>query len=536
MELNSGLLNESGLNDAGGAGGPTPPGLLVVQEHEATWSLRPQIQAWHEARWEPLGRIAQWHEALFGAVITGYHEARWGFSIDTAYHVAPYSLRPLISQQHEARFDLDLLQEVGQQHEARWSSPVSQQHEARWSMRAKVERHHEATWSQTNPVAQQHEVLFDLMLRNPVRRGHLAPYSMLSAVVQNITGAPYVIKDGRQVGISGADFSCAEDGYAWTCNVDLTAIPDYQDFQRDDLFAVVLFGDSYIFMMDSKGISRPGPAQATMSVNGISPAAWLDRPRATLISKTWDTPTMAQDIALEVCGTVNLDWQIYDWLIPAGRLAVNDATPLSVLQQLATAAGAVVEADTQGGIVVRPEFPVSVPDWESATPDHVFSDLPDNISMREGVAAADHFNRFYLADMAAGSTNDRIEFEADEGNAYAGTLRVYPGTWRTNLVVTSTRDGVILVPAGVQYREEEETIEITQGTGQTAFPIDAILSTEWLDRDLGAVSFVNYTNVVTVPGTGDRYSLLKIRYRTKALVYRAEYAENGEAQFLVEEV
>lgn len=534
MELNRSGLNETPLNEAGGSGAPSTVSLQTW--HEALWGLRVPVQEWHEAEWDTTLPITAWHEALFGATVTAYHEARWGFSIGTVFHESPYSLRPLLAQQHEAPFDLDLRELVEQQHEALWSSPISQQHEAGWSLRSQVSRQHEALWSQTSPVGQQHEALFDLMLYNPVRRGHLAPYDMLTSVIQNITGAPYVVKGGQQLGISGADFSCAEDGYAWTCNIDLTSISDYQGFQRDDLFAVVLFGDSYIFMMDSKGISRQGPAQATMSVSGISPAAWLDRPRATLITKTWDQPTMAQDIALEVCGSVNLDWQIYDWLIPAGRLAVNDSTPLAVLQQLATAAGAVVEADTQGGIVVRPEFPVSVPDWESATPDHVFSDLPDNITMREGVAAADHFNRFYLADMVASSTNDRIEFEVDETNPYAGTLFVYPGTWRTNLVVTSTRDGMILVPEGVQYREEEEVIEITQGTGQTAYPIDAILSTEWLDRDLGAVSFINYSNAVTVPGTGDRYSLLKIRYRTKALVYRAEYAENGEAQFLVEEV
>lgn len=536
MLLNSGLLNESTLNDPGGDSPAPPVYIPVASEHEAIWTFRSQATAWHEALWEPLAPVVTWHEALFGVVITGYHEARWGFSIGAAWHSAPYSLMALIEQQHEASFDLDLMQLVEQQHEASWASPIYQQHEVSWSLRPLVEQQHEGQWGSTVPVGQQHEAAYTLMLRNPVRRGHMAPFDILGPILQNITGAPYVLKDGRQVGISGADFSCAEDGYAWTCNIDLTSIPDYQDFQRDDLFSIVLFGDSYLFMMESKGISRPGPAQVSMSVSGISPAAVLDRPRAVLISKTWSEPTMALDIALEVCGSVPLEWQVYDWLIPGGRLAVNDATPLAVLQQLAAAVGGVVEATTQGGILVRPEFPVSVPNWETAAPAHVFSDLPDNITLREGVAAADTFNRFYLADQQASSSNDRIEFEPDEDNLYAGTIFVYPGVWRTNLVVTSTRDGVILVPNGVVYREEEETIEIAQGTGQTAYPIDAILETEWLDRDLGAVAFTNYSGVVTVPGTGDRYSLLRIRYRTKALVYRAEYAENGEAQFLVEEI
>ena len=547
MELNASGLNEVGLNEAPSGEAPLSP---VAQQHDATWEVLDGLSTQHEARWGESYQvffeapyalrddnriIFAEHEATWSARITAYHSASWGFTV-SAQHEAPWSLRSRAFGEHLAEFDLLLLQPVAAEHEALWSSPVQAQHEAPWTMRAQVGQQHVATWTESFPVGQQHEARHDLLLRNPVRRGHLAPYGLFESVVQNITGTPYVLKDGRQVGISGAEFSCAEDGYAWTCTLELTSISDYQDFARDDLFAIVLFGDSYLFMVESKGVSRPAPAQVSMTVSGISPAAVLDAPRAALITKTWSDPAMASAIALEVCGPVPLDWQAYDWMIPGGRLAVNGATPLSVLQQLATAVGAVVEATTQGGILVRPEFPVSVPDWESATPDHVFSDLPDNITSREGVAAADTFNRFYLADQQLASDSDRLEFEQDEGNAYAGTLFVYPGIWRTNLAVTTTRDGVLLVPMGVQYREEEQTIEIVQGVGQTSFPIDAILSSEWLDRDLGAFSFGTYSNKITVPGTGDRYSLLKLRYRTKALVYRAEYAENGEAQFLVEEI
>lgn len=539
MLLNEGLLNESLLNGTGDGGAPPEP-VPVSAWHEAAWDLLPpvEVEAWHEAEWTIIEFIVAWHEAVTGARITAYNDAPWGFAIVPAWHAAAWSLKADVAAWHDAPFSLLLRQPVETWHEARWSSPMQTWHEARWSARVAVGRWHEAPYGATNPVGNWHEAGYDLLLRNPVERRHSASWDMRATSRFNITGAPYVLKNGAVIGISGADFSCSEDGYAWTSTMDLAQVADYQDFRRDDPFEIVLFGDSYRFIVESKSITRNGPAQVSMSVSGVSPAAVLDSPRATMISKTWTDPTMASTIALEVCGAVPLEWEVIDWLIPGGRLAVSNASPLSVLLQLAKAVGGLVEATTAGGILVRPEFPVTVPDWEVAVPDHVFGEVEDNITCREGLAAADLFNRFYLSDSTARTSNDRIDFEMDENDAHAGSLTVYPGRWRENLVVTTTRNGVILVPNGVVSREEEETIEVTQGTGQTAFPIDAILAFEWLDRDLGGISAAPYSNGITAAGNGhaDQYSLLKIRYRTKALVYRTQFADDGEVQYLVEEV
>lgn len=523
MELNAHGLNEIGLNEAGAA--PAPPVPIVVG-------------AWHESIYVSAGPVDAWHEAAFGVRTLAYHTAPYGYRIGAAWHDAGFSLNPAVSNWHEADLDLLALEPVNNWHTSLFSERLQAWHEAPFTTNLGVQQWHESEFTGSVPVGQWHDGLLDLRMTNPVDAWHSAFLDLRTAEVFNITGTPYILKNGVQIPITGADISCDEGGYAWISNVSLARTSDYQAFGKDDPFTLVLFGDSYEFIRDGKSLTRNGPSQVDLTISGISPCAKLDTPRADEVTKTWAEPIMASAVATEMAAGVPVDWQLVDWLIPAYRLGVSNASPLAVIQQVAAAAGGVVEAKQDGTLLVRPKFPVSIPDWETTPPDQTFTDDQDNLSIREGVTYIRVYDKFYLSDTAVDSASDRFEFEMAEGDSHRGTLFAYPATWRTNLVVTSTRDGVLLVPLGVVSREEEEVIEFVQGTGQTAFPIDAILSTEWLDRDLGGLSFAPYTSQLTATGNtfSDKYSLLKIRYRTKAITYHTEYAGDGEAQYLLEEI
>ena len=551
MELNSGLLNESLLNDGGAPSGPpVSPRVVewhssvfanlssVKQWHQADYSQESRLATWHESAFSSAGPVHAWHEGLFGVRILAYHESTYGQRMGAAWHQSSFGLNPSVKAWHEASLDLLARQPVVQWHESRFSQRLQQWHESPFTARSRVVQWHEAGYTGSIPVSGWHDSPLALRATNPAVAWHSAFFDLRTAQVFNITGEPYILKAGLRIPVLGADLSCDEGGYAWICNISLARVSDYQAFGKDDPFTLVLFGDSYEFMRDSKSLTRNGPAQVDMTISGISPAAVLDAPRADEVTKTWTDPILASAVALEMSAGIPVDWQIIDWIIPAYRLGVSNASPLAVIQQVAAAAGGVVEAKQDGTLLVRPKFPVTLPAWETTAPDQVFTDDQDNLSIREGVLNIRVYDKFYLSDTAVESGADRFEFEQTPGDAYSGTLLAYPATWRTNLVVTSTKTGVFLAPLGVASREEEETIEFVQGVGQTAFPIDAILSSEWLDRDLGGLSFAPYTSQLTATGTAhaDKYSLLKIRYRTKAITYRAEYAGNGEAQFLLEEV
>lgn len=545
------LLNRHGLNEVGLNTTHAPGGGRVVTQLVSQFSLRDPVSTQHEGTYAgsfPIG--APQHEALYeiGPKIRQEHESRWGLRvlvghtapfgnrIAPAAHAAEYTLVGGILAQHEARFDLQVSQPVAAQHEARWADRLVAQHEAPWQALRRAFAQHGAIWSNSVPVAAQHAAQLDLLAFVPVAAQHRAIYDTESSTVLNLSGNPHVEKDGRQIAIAGADLAFDEGGYAWTSSIELANVADYQSFRRNEPFTVVLFGDRYEFIVDSKSLSRDRPAGVSMVISGVSPVAMLDSgpDRAGEITRTWTTPVLASEVARELAGSIPVDWQILDWLIPAHRLGVSNASPIGVIQQIAQAAGGVVEGTQDGALLVRPAFPISVPDWGVKPSDHVFTDAADNISVREGVVAAAVFDRFYLTDALAASSSDRVEWAPADGDAHRGQLLVYPGHWRTNLAVTSTRNGVVLGPLGIVTREEEETVELRNGAGATQFPIDAVLETEWLDRNLGGVTAAPYSNEITAAAGG--FGLLRIRYRTKAIVYNAEYAQEGMAQFLVEEL
>lgn len=564
MELNRHPLNAAGLNAAAALSGYTRVlaahagqhdiiSPWVLAEHAASAVLLQGVRADHAAvadLWVP---IRQEHTGVFSYRLLVEHAAPFGNRIAPASHAAGYSIRGVIAAEHAAAHAILGAERVTAEHTARLgfllaaqhvaalgaTQRVSEQHALSWAVYGRSQAQHSASFGFSSPVAQQHALGWDVLALNPVRARHTATLDVSGASVLNITGQPHIEAAGREVPITGADLAFDEGGYAWTATVELARVEDYQLLQRNDPFALVLFGDRYELIVDSKGITRGGPASVTITLSGISPVAMLDvQPdRAEEITRTWTTPALASEIVRELAGAVPVEWGILDWTIPAGRLGVVQASPISVIQQIARAAGGVAESTPAGTLLIRPSFPVSVPDWDDAPAGQVFTDNTDNLSVRDGVVAVARFDKFYLSDTPASATADRLEWRASEADPRTGELLVYPATWRENLVVTSTRTGAVLTPRGVVTREEEEVVEITNGAGATSFPVDALLGHQWLDTDLGGFSVAPYsTQIAVTSGHPKPYSLLRVRYRTKAIVYQASYPDEGLVQFVVEEI
>lgn len=547
-------LNALGVDTIGTAPAPVPqnPGL-VRGEHRAYYALLARVASAHAAALD-IGVFARGeHIAPIPMRLLVEHAVVIGYRIAPVQHVASYGVHTRVSAQHLSLADVMASAAVKASHTAPWGHRVAAQHTAGVTYRARVSAQHMGTWAAFSralaehdalagfsfPVGAQHQAGLDMFAFSPVSAQHRASLDIATATVLNLSGEPHVEAAGLRLPILGADLAFDEGGYAWTCTVELANVADYQALRRNDPFALVLFGDRFEFIVDSKGIDRSSPAGVSITVSGISPVAMLDvQPdRAAEITRTWTVAAQASDIVRELAGDIPVDWRIVDWTIPAYRLGVAAASPISVIQQIARAAGGVAESTPAGGLLIRPSFPVTVPDWETAAPDHILTDKADTLSVRDGVAGVSRFDKLYLSDAQAGGAADRIEWVADEGNAQTGRLLVYPAAWRENLVVTSTRSSAVLVPLGIVSREEEETIEIAGGTGATAFPVDAVLDYQWLDTDLGGVSVPPYSNQVSAgAGLAKPYSLLRIRYRTKAIVYQASYPEEGMVQFIVEEV
>jgi hypothetical protein len=164
-----------------------------------------------------------------------------------------------------------------------------------------------------------------------------------------------------------------DDGYGWS----LTASgPEHLMDQLAPVAGlpaqvqVVINGMAFVFAITSTARSRSFERKR-VAVQGVSVTALLGAPYMPQQSWLSTAPATAQQLAvqaLEFTG-VGLDWQIADWLVPAGAWSYQ-GTPLQAVLRVAESVGAVVRSHpTAAQLIVAPRYPVLPWHWADATPD-----------------------------------------------------------------------------------------------------------------------------------------------------------------------
>lgn len=233
-------------------------------------------------------------------------------------------------------------------------------------------------------------------------------------------------------------------------------------------------------------------------------------------------------------------------MIPAYRLSVETVDPLTVAQQIVEAAGGLIESQPDGSIVIRHRWPVSITELATVSPDHILHET-ELFSLKEAPTQDVLMNRIRILDHQA-SYQDRLEYTpnqmGDQSDPFNGILYAYPSPWRDHLSIVTTRGSrVSLGPLteGVKSctGESAETVTFTQGQGSTQYPIMTLISLDWLDDNLGSLSFTPYSTTMETNLRGDYqgHSLGKVEYTSRYLCVPVSCVatEITEAQFLLVE-
>jgi hypothetical protein len=347
--------------------------------------------------------------------------------------------------------------------------------------------------------------------------------------------APIITINGQSFPVEQAEVRLDEGQYAWVCSVTLYDPAYYDLFQPGDSFSIDMLGEEYVFLYDGKSFSRNSIVDVQASVSGISPSALLGEPRAQKITKTWDTSVLALSAVEEVINGYPLVWEILNWGLPPFRLAVQDMTPIEVVQLIAKAAGGVVQTDPDGTLRVRYLFPVRVPDYPTTAEDQFYSDLDHNFSVNEEVGIPEIVNKIRIMDISPGADQDRVEFVQDPDFGDRGYLKVFPSPWRETLFVDHTSLPIVSITyVGVRTEQlEPEDIEILESKGSVGHPIYQLNTLEWLYRDLGGIVFEQDKNDFNTTNTTDHESLLRITYTTRWLRFDVVAWPEAKVQFLV---
>ena len=398
-----------------------------------------------------------------------------------------------------------------------------------------VNREIELSAGLLDAVNREFELSAELLAFDKVNRQIRYVYSLLDESAVNVTGAIELelVKTAEIIPITSGTVETSEDSYTWIATLDLADIRDFDKFDFDDALIVRIYGEEYNLLVDGKDRSRSGPADVSARLRAISTTARAATPRAAELTETFGQ-ILAQDAVEQILGQL-VDWQIIDWLIPAGRLAAENADPIEIAQQIVEAAGATIETNPDGTFYVRDRYPVPVAQWETATPDQVYLESDAILTWSEGFRPEQIFNRFRIRDGGGDDFRDRIIFEADEDNGLAGSLFVFPNPFRDINVIDTSDAAITATPVGDVFLEKEDEVEFREGAGGVSFPVFSIQSVEWFDLDIGPVNFTLDSTDVTSSDPINKFSIALIKYTTRAKEFRTSSPVADVAQFLVED-
>ena len=348
--------------------------------------------------------------------------------------------------------------------------------------------------------------------------------------LQAVANTPELIWQERRIPILAAVLSCDEDSPLWLARIEVAGIADFAAIAIGDAITLALGAESFALIVDGKTLSRSSSTEHRAELTALSPLALLDAPIASPQRYFESEPVSARAAVTNLIGAV--DWQLPDWIIPAGRLLLDATSPLAAARTIVAAIGGLIESAPDGSVVCRRRHPISIPDYANAPVAHALFDA-DVLSVQAQIAPMRGYNRVIVAneDGAAESAGDALEFVRDDDNPFLGTMRAYLAPTRPVVLVHTGHPATVISALGETVRSVSETVEFIEGRARTQYPVTAIRTTVWQHADLGDVTHAGHHLEAATAG----YSLLRLTYTTTSIDWRVGLAVDEEVQFVLVE-
>jgi hypothetical protein len=334
---------------------------------------------WGVSRAEDLGVRAPW--GRYGMRAEPRHDSRWGVSrssdraASTAWEAFAAHLRTVM----------------------RAPSPGSISADAtRWVPWVRFSRSLSGGVVVVVPPGNPNEPLFVI----PVLREYFVNNQLILRRVDNDTVLP----------ATNVVASLDVDSWTWTFSASMpaSALAAIQRVSPDDPLELETVINGQAIRVWLEGVSRERSfASATLNLSGRGISAELGSPHAPQLAFFNDAALTAQQLAAQVL-TLNgvpldwtLDWQMTDWLVPAGVWA-KQGTYMDALVEIATAAGGYVQPHpSQRVLKFLKRYPVLPWDWAAGPFDY---ELPVDAVTVEGIEwlSRPKYNRVFVAGMEGG--------------------------------------------------------------------------------------------------------------------------------------
>lgn len=384
-------------------------------------------------------------------------------------------------------------------------------------------------WWLTEPVNTHHAMKYAVTDTDPARSRLVSSWSLLADhSLQAVANLPELSWRGQRLRLHQAALSCDEDSPVWIASIELAELADFAAIGITDEISLTLGLETFRFIVDGKTLSRESMTSRRFEVTAVSPVALLDAPFAGTMSFHRNEATPAREAVELLVGA--LSWQLPVWVIPAGRLLLENVTPLQAARNIVASIGGIIESNPDGSLTARRRHPVSIPQYGSASVAHALFDS-DVLTASSRIAPNRGYNRVTIANEegAQAATSDSIEYTADAQDARRGRVRAVLNPDRSVLLVHTGHPGTVITARGVVMRTETELVEFVEGKASVRYAISSITHTQWQHTDLGSVSAEGRTITSSVPG----YSLLLLTYTTQSIDWDVALSVNEEVQFVL---
>ena len=491
------------------------------------------VQAQHKTEYALVFGIQ--HEANWSYSLAVQHSATQGYTLQ-AQHQTLYDSLLQIEAQNKTGYSLDQYVHIQAQNEAAYSVVLAARNAAVYGLLHSIAKQNKAPYSSTVDVYTQHSTKYGLQDFDWVQAYNKATWLLLDGEVDITVPTATMVYDSEEIDIIECVITAGEGDLVWVANVRIADVSWYTKMKRGDAFTVTLQGEVYSFVVDSKSMDRSGPSQVSMRIDGFSPSTKYRSPNAALIDVEYDTALTARHIVEDILGET-VDWGIINWVIPAFRVAGDQVVPSEIARTIVEAVGGLLESNRDGSLYTRNMFPATIPQYNSATPDQVYTDIQHNLSVSEDYEARDDYDCFIVTD-GESQFGDSLEWIPEEEDPTRGVVRAYTSPLRWDVEVKYTGGALSSMSRiGVISREEEDLVEFTEGTGSTSYPLHSIVSITWHSTSLGGLSFeVGAKDLTAGVSVNYGYGLATVKYTTKSLNYSVVGSATVKAQFILEDL
>lgn len=343
----------------------------------------------------------------------------------------------------------------------------------------------------------------------------------------DLAGQGLVSAEGHSFYPAAISIEAEQDIHWMSCELQTGKQADVLALPREKTFTVAVAGTTFVFRVENqREVKRHG--QVEYVVSGLSPAAWLDEPYADPVSG--ELTGLASALAAELAGDIILHWQTVDWYIGPGIWFAADESPMALLHKLAAAVGAMVQSCPDGSLQVAAAYPEPVSQWVTSP---VAATMLERLSWFDLSPVFEHrpgYNRFLISDQLTTAESLRLEEEAISETRKE--IRGYQTPWEGNFSLWHTGGSwVVIEPMGVEERQVTEVVEVVAGTGQTRYPVYAKGPLQWLQTNLGTVTWAEDGRLkADVEGE----SLLSITYTTRCLLWLVHNPRNEQLQLVAD--